>query len=98
MALNFAKMRQWVCGLYPFARLQGPNSTIFRLLRWGARKARRGTTGGMMTEDKVQRDADEQSKRGKPEGVDQELQPVQVNAEIPHARPPVQGRMPLFRR
>jgi hypothetical protein len=51
-----------------------------------------------MTEDKVQRDVDDQSKQGKPDSVDQEIQPIRVNAETPHAQRAAVGRMPLFRK
>ena len=57
---------------------------------------RAGTTGGTMTEDKVQRDVDDQSKQKKPKAVDQEMQPIRAIADTPHVQPTAPGRMPLF--
>ena len=51
-----------------------------------------------MTEDKVQRDVDAQSKEAKPEAVGQELRPIRADAEIPQVQCTAPGRMPLFRR
>lgn len=50
-----------------------------------------------MTEDKVQRDVDNQSKQAKPEAVDQELLPIRASADTAHVQPAATGRKPLFR-
>ena len=52
----------------------------------------------MMTEDKVQRDVDAQSKEAKPGAVDQGLGPIRPDADIPQVQSTALGRMPLFRR
>jgi hypothetical protein len=59
---------------------------------------RAGTTGGTMTEDKVQRDLHDQSKQAKPEAVAQESQTIRANADTPHVQRAAPGRMPLFRK
>jgi hypothetical protein len=51
-----------------------------------------------MTEDKVQRDVDAQSKEAKPEAVDQGLRPIRADVDIPQVQCTAPGRMPLFRR
>ena len=51
-----------------------------------------------MTEDKVPRDVDAQSKEAKTGAVDQGLGPIRAEADIPQVQFTAPGRMPLFRR
>jgi hypothetical protein len=50
-----------------------------------------------MTEDKVRRDVDDQSKQAKPEAGDRELQPIRAAAKTAHGQRAMPRRMPLFR-